>query len=714
MLRVLDPLRRWKAASAAAVLVALTLAASAGTSVTMFSIMDHVMLRPLAHVLQPERLVSVDAVRDYSPYLTLREKIGSMDVAAYWPQTLSLNRGPGAVPVSAEFVSYNYFDVLGAQPALGRWFDENEETAGRLSAVVVLSDRLWKSRFQADASIIGRPVWITNAEYTVIGVAPGGFTGALADRVDLWLPFSRNTAIGSFNIMQPGSAWHYTFGRLRENFTLEEALAEGATLAQSGALGVVEEFTLQPLADIRTRNTSAGDRTLIVVLNVAGGIILLLACVNAAGLLRSSNWRTIASMAAVSAIGAAFFVFWAAPLVRDFFMSAAEAGDFFDARTAAATVGFALVAAILSGVLPAFPGWRGLIAVSQIALTFVLLVGAGLFLRSVQQVRALPWGYDADSVFLLMPNLAAAGRSPQEANAIYQRMHERVQSQPNVERATVDVSLPFGSGVAGGLVPVDSTSTSRNVVPFVHIVTPDYLEVLGAKLVAGRNIGPEDTAAAPPVLMISQRTALEYWSGQSALGQCFLAFRTGQCFEVVGVVENTRWRVQGGASPPEVFVPLAQAPTAFPSASIRCLLIRISGGPGDAEQVVSDLRDLEPDLPYMTAIPLWSLLDSQTRPWRLGATVFGFFALIALLISGAGVAGVRFLYVVIGWIAGLAVSLASGRYVERLLFDVSPTDAGVLTLASVVILVIAIPFTALRSSTERTATLERDFRVYPR
>jgi hypothetical protein len=526
--------------------------------------------------------------------------------------------------VTAEFVTANYFQLLGAEPALGRWFTPDEETAATLCPAAILSYGFWQSRLGGDRTILGKSIWITNAAYTVAGVAPRGFTGALVNRVDLWLPFSQNPATGVANIMDPRSAWHYAIGRLRNGFTFEQALTEGASLLSS------EGFLMRPLGEVRMRNLSAEDKRIVVGLNAAAAILLAIACLSVSGLLEIPamilSWI-------LSAAGAVMFLVWVAPSVRAFFVSDADAAGFVDTRMLAITAGAALCSALLGGLARGIPWWlRRVLAVIQGAVALVLLVGAGLFMRNLQQVRQLPFGVDVDKVFLVMPNLAAAGYSAQESKSIYQRLLEHAHNLPETENAALDVSLPIGGGVAGGFLPAEEGS-SRNVVPFAHIVTSGYLGTLGAKVIEGRGFTPADRAGAPPVAMVTRRAALEYWPGKSAVGKCLLALRGFTCFQVVGVVENTRWRVLGGGAPPEVFAPLAQSESAFPEAAIRVLLIRTSGGPAAASRIVSSLRATEPELPYMNAVSLWSLLDGQTRRLRLGAAVFGLFGLVAAVLA---------------------------------------------------------------------------------
>lgn len=675
-------------------LVLLTLSIAVGVNAITLGLLDYLLFKPLGQVLEPERLVQIDTIRNYPAYLALREKSRSMAIAAYWPQTLSFDRGPGARRVDAEFVSHNYFQVLGVQPTIGRWFTEDEETPASLSPVAILSYDFWQRQFNADSSILGKTAWVMNGEYRILGVAPRGFTGALVSHVDLWLPMSNNPAIGVGNLVQPRSGWHYTIGRLRDGFTFEQAVAEGSVFLKSGELGLADEFVMRPLNQVRVRGLTAQDRTVVTWLSAVAAVLLLIACVNVAGLIQVGFVECL-MLSALSAAGGVMFSLAVAPVIREFFVTQTDAAELFGPKTFAITALLTLLSVLMIRIVPSMRSWqRSIFVVVQVAVTLVLFIGSGLFIRSLGQARQVEYGVEIDGLFLVTPNLVAAGYLPREVNAISGRLLERAQSLPDVESAALDVSTPFGAGLAGGFLPVGGGGSTRTALPVVHIVSPGYLETLGTKVLEGRSLNSADAAGAKNAVMVSRRTALEYWPGKTALGKCLMTFTSSACFEVVGVVENTRWRVQGGASPPEVFVTLAQGSTAFPAAAVRALLFRTVGGSAAAARIVADLRTAAQDLPYMSAVPLWSMLDSQTREWRLGATLFGFLGLVALVLTAAGVLlldpGRGLLLVSAGLVIGIAAELVLRRYVEDLLFNISSTDPVTFITASLIIAAVAL------------------------
>ncbi|HEX9700220.1 MAG TPA: FtsX-like permease family protein [Acidobacteriota bacterium] len=270
-----------------------------------------------------------------------------------------------------------------------------------------------------------------------------------------------------------------------------------------------------------------------------------------------------------------------------------------------------------------------------------------------------------------------------------------------------------------GVLRAPEREGERGALPFLHHVTPDYFATLGSPLIAGRGFTAQDHAGAPPVIIVTRRTAAAYWPDEDAIGQCLRTMDASECWEVVGIVEDTLWNVTGTRGPEEVFTAWAQmrARTSFP---LRALYVRVRK-PSAIGPVLADLRASEPDLPYMEVASLWSQMDGQTRSWRLGATVFSLFGVLALALATVGIfgllafvarqrapeIGVRvalganrrdviglvvrqgMFFVVLGWALGVAASLALTRYVESLLFDVTPTDPATFAAASGLIAIVA-------------------------
>jgi predicted permease len=759
--------------------VVATLALGVGVNTTMFSLVDHLMLRPPAHVTAPERLVHLPSIRNYRHVLNLRERAPSMEVAAYASRTLSLGRGEDARSVAVEFVSHNYFSLLGVQPGLGRWFSAQEETPGTLSAVAILSDRLWRRWFKGDPSMLGQSMWVSNGLYVVVGVAPPGFTGALVNPVDIWLPISANPAlVPPETLLRPSGGWHFTIGRLRQGVTVAQAQAEGAAAeldVEAPRRGRPPDFSLRPFHELRIPGSDVRDRTIATWLAGAAALVLLIACANVAGLLLvrtverrheiavrvqlgAGTFRIVRQLLAEAGLIAALcaavsllFLMWAAPFVRSFFVDESFASEFLDRRVLAVTAALAVGASLLSAIPPAWrtlgadqltalkagrtgskrqSRGRGLLLAAQMTLTLALLVGAGLFVRSLAHVQGLDFGFDPDEVLVVSADLVRAGYATPDANAIYAQLRERARSIPGVHGAALNVSLPVGDGIAGGFRPPGTDPSRPMAAPFLHVVTPDYLATVGLRVVEGRGLAPEDDAGSPGVVLVSRRTADQYWPGANPLKQCLTTLRGSECFAVIGVVENSRWalntllngqRVSDEWGPPEVFVAVAQSPRVVPNAAIRALFVRTTGGSRVRAQIIADLRTTRPDLPYLEVRSLWSLMDRQTRSWRLGAAVLSLFGTLAVVLAAVGVHGglafavrqrtpevglrlalgartwdiVRLIardqlrICMLGCGLGAGLALALSRYLQSLLIGIEPTDTTTFVAATVITLAAA-------------------------
>ena len=741
----------------------LTMALGVGVNSTMFSLVDYLMFRPPAHVQEPDRLVHLTSVRNYANVLNMQERSRSLDVAGYDGAALSLGRGADAQPVSTEFVSDNYFDVLGAAPFLGRWFLPEEETMTGLSPVVVLSHSLWRQRFDSDRAILGEGLWVSNGFYTVVGVAPRGFTGALVNPVDLWLPFSDNPAWGVALPLFPNGFYLHTIARIREVFTYEQARAEATGVELDGLPEVpAPALRIEPYGEVRLPLSNVQDDTIALWLTGAAAVVLLIASANVAGLLlvrvverrhevavriqlgagRGRIFRQLLTesvvLATLAGAVALLFIYYSAPFVREFFVAELSGREVLDHRVLAVTGAFAMVTGLLAGLVPAIqtlradvidplksgqtgskraPWARRALLATQVTLTLVLLVAAGLFVGSVERVRQLDFGFDPENLLMVSTDFQKAGYSVTEANRIYLRLLERAERIPDVERAGLSTSRPMGGGTAGGFRPPEASNIRG--FPLLHTITPDYLAALGMRMIQGRGLNAADGLGAPGVVIVSRRTAAHYWPDRNAVGQCLDTFSGSGCFEVVGVVENSRWRLADGESgPDEVYVPLAQSARLFPSVpAVRFLFVRTRGGSQSQASVLTYLRQTDSALPYLSGVSMWSAMDRQTRSWRLGASVFSLFGVLAAVLAGVGIYGVlafsvrqrtsevgirmalgaerRDIFrliareglaiIALGCLAGVLAAIGLTGFVESLLFGIKPTDTTALAIATAVI-----------------------------
>ncbi|MGI8843973.1 MAG: FtsX-like permease family protein [Gemmatimonadaceae bacterium] len=357
--------------------------------------------------------------------------------------------------------------------------------------------------------------------------------------------------------------------------------------------------------------------------------------------------------------------------------------------------------------------------VSQTALSAVLLVGAGLFLQSLHRVTTVDLGMDTERSLVVHLDFAGTGRDGREVAAFFERVLERVRSVPGVESAGLATNAPLRTATGGGLRvhPAAEWVTSEQGSPFVNYVTDGFFDATGMRVTRGRDFTPADRGAAP-VVMVNEALADAAWPGRSPLGECaYISSAPETCARVVGVVRNARTFRLREEQRLWIYAPLHPA-----SSSDRVLLVHVAPGVRGMDGTLGRvLRDLDPALPYVDARTLGDALDPQIRPWRLGASVFTAFGVLAAILAALGLytavayavtqrtreIGVRIAVgaatsrvvllvlgdglriAAVGVALGLALALAGGDRVTDLLFDTSPREPAVLILVGLGLLVVA-------------------------
>ncbi len=777
--------RQLRRSPAFTIAVLLTFALGVGANATMFGVIDRVLLRPPAFVRAPERVVAFVAGRDndfdqrtanYPVYRALRDNSSAFDgVTATAPVSVPLGRGESAQNVSGLLVTATYFRMLGVSPALGRFFgaDEDQEPMG--VPVVVLSHGFWQRQFGGVGSAIGSTLLLGDRQFTVIGVAPKGFTGVDLVAPDLWIPMSAAGALqpmGSSWATTSMATWLHLFARVRPGVPIERAANDAMRVAREAApkaffTGTGWEFRLVPIIRARAseQGASASVLTLLAVMSV---IVLIIACANVANLLVARGLRRRREIAVRLALGVArsrlvaqlltesvvlalaggavalLVASWGGGIVRRLLLedTPIDASPV-DLRVLLFTAAVALVVGTVTGLWPALAASRPNLAAAlkqgtghgrrsrtrnvllgtQAALCLVLLVGAGLFERSLARLGAMPLGVDIDRVLIASMNLRAAGRPRTEIDATFMRALERVRATPGISAAAVGATVPFGPSY-GTALAIPGADSMVHPSSMLNVVTEDYFRTLGSRMLVGREFEARDAEGAPRVAIVSAMLAARVWGKASPIGKCVhVGADTAPCAEVVGVVENVRRQSIFEDSTNFVYLPLAQARTAISS---RLLVIRPAPG-GNARRFVTLVRAAiqtsAPQLPYadVRLIADGPIVQRELRPTRLGAALFGAFGLLALALATVGVYGVVSYDVAqrtrevgirlalgaresdvarlvvwdgvrvvgVGAAVGAAVALMGGRFVAPLLFEVSPRDPVVLGGIAISLLAVA-------------------------
>jgi len=673
----------------------LTLALGVGANTAIFSVVHGVLLRALPYP-EPSRLVAIQSVIRGSPssvspadFLDWRSQAHSFaGLAAHYVSTTNLTGGGEPERLTQARVSANFFDVLGVRPARGRGFVEGEDalTAPR---VAVLSDGLWRRRFAADPSIIGRTIDLDDAPTTVIGIASAEVR--IPDNVDLWL-----TTRFEPNDVSPrsrGARWIGVLGRLAPGSSLGSASAEmSAIAARLERLDPRHNLNVTSHVMPLQEQLVGEFRKPLIVLLGAVGFVMLIACVNVASLSlgrtagrevelsvrtalgagRGRLARQILTESVVLSVGGGITGLVLAVLGTRALVALAP-GDLplvdavhVDGVVLAFALALTIASGVLFGVIPAIHGSRhgagaGLraggrgnslgagrlrqaLVVAEVALAIALLAGAGLLLRSFDQLTAVDPGFQPLHVSTFAVSLSPvrypdAARREQFASLLLSRL-DRL---PGVRASGISFSLPLSGGgfsltfAIGGRPEATGEDEPHAQI---RIATPGYFRTMGIPLLRGRGFTAEDRAGGDNVLLISAQAARRYWPNEDPIGQTLETgwHRDGHALggRIVGVVGDVRQFSLAARPQPEVYAPLAQWPLDELSVVVR--------SPAPEATMLAAARDvvhqLDSSLPVYDARPLSDLVRESIAERRFYATLLGSFATLALVLAAVGIYGV--------------------------------------------------------------------------
>jgi len=685
-----------------ALAVVLSLALGIGTDVTMLGLVDSLLFRPPAHVRDVDRLVDI-RVRTYPDYVDLRDQTRSFSgVAGWWapPRPYAITDADRVVTVQQMLASASLFPVLGVQPALGRFYTSAEDRPGGPHRAV-LGYGLWRRQFAGARDVVGRTLHVAGNVYTIIGVAPEGFTGVALTDVDLFVPITTTKFdAGPAALTSRDYSWVRVVARLAPGVTIPQAQAEAKVVYQRGnpsaAASPVPSWQIAMLggqpADVHPvmqlrRELATGSIPITLWLLGVATAVLLIACANVGGLMLARgvhNRREIAVRAALGASrvqlfgelflesgmlalagGVLGFVAsrWADGLIRRFILTdLAVVASPLDVRLVALAVGVTTVTALASGVWPALSAVRGsligeianaarsvsiphararrMLLVAQLALAMVLVVGAALFTTSLRNARALDIGMSLDSVLVSDLDLAGAGYTPERAHALIDPVTDRLMAISGVRSMGLsDAGMRPGFITYGYSVP--GRDSLPHVAPFsVSAVTPGFFETLGTPIVLGRGFTPADRSAR--VIIVSASFARHHWPADAPIGQCVKVGRpTSPCLQVIGVSHDRHTAPGDTTTLYEAFVPLGSPGEPAELAKLYPLTsvaLRVDGNPTRVEREAQRvLQEILPDAPSIRVRPAVSLFDRALRAWRLGASLFTVFGAIAVTLALFGV-----------------------------------------------------------------------------
>jgi putative ABC transport system permease protein len=758
----------------------LTLALGIGANTAIFSLVNGVLLRPLPY-RNPNRLMMVwEKSRDGSPenvgyatYLDWKSQNKSFEeIAIYssWQPVLQVGEPE---QLSGLRVTSNYFRTLGIHPEIGRDFLP-EEDIPNANKVVMLSHSLWQRKFNSDPNIVGKPINMNATQYIVAGVLPARYQSLMnqdprGGAVEIW-------RVLGYDVSQPWACrtCHHlvALGRLRDGVAITQANAEMDTIAAALSKAYPKEYDDIGviLTPIREQLLGPASTPLYILLG-AVSFVLLVACANLANLLLARATHREREVAVRTALGATRgriirqllaencflgLLGAAAGLIPAYWtpkvLASVGAGDLprldqvqLDGRVLLFTVGVALLTGIAAGLAPAYrlsknnmhdslkegmrgsgnvaSRLRGLLIVSEVALSLTLLIGAGLLLRSLSRLLVVSPGFDPTNVLSMQTSVLGQRFND---NAVVRQYFadavERLRALPGVQSAAAASQIPlagnmdrYGFHVEGKMYanPEEDPSAQR------YCITPGFLETMRIPLLRGRDISLADRASAPQVLLVSETTARRMWPGEDPIGKRVKLGGVDQpWWTVVGITGDVHHAGLDADPDMQMYVPHQQWP--FPD-GLMVFVIRAASTPAAISSAAQQaIHSIDRTQPISRIMPLESYVGLSVQGREFALILIGAFAAIALTLSVVGIYGVTaysvaqrtreigirmalgaqrrevfglllrqgMLLVVCGVIAGVIASVALTRFLATMLFDVQPTDP--LTFAGVVLLLVAV------------------------
>ncbi|MGH7471180.1 MAG: ABC transporter permease, partial [Longimicrobiales bacterium] len=693
--------------------VLLTLGLGLGANATLFRVLDRLLLSPPEHVVRPEqvRRVSVygpsffsttvgyqDAL-SYPDYRDLSSVRGMAAIAGYSPLSLTLGHGTESQRVAVEMTSAGYFPLLGVKPLLGRFYLESEDRVDANAPAAVVSYGFWQRHFGGQRDALGRVLDLGKGRYTIVGVAPRGFTGVNVAPVDVWVPLltAQTIEVGNTTWLD-GRNWYWlvAVARLDGRFSEDAVLAAWTARYQAGrsadtrppdcrpgegsrgscqpSAATLGKVVVTPLIAARGPSPSRESRV-TQALAVVALLMLLIACANTSNLFLLRGVQRRRLLAVQSALGVGRLRLIAQLLTEAVLLSAAAgalaygmagvAGPLLfrtllpeatpsasgGLRVLLATFVLTLITTVLTGIVPAIRssrvdlmetlraargGTRGsalrraLLAV-QAALSVILLVGAGLFVRSLQRAHQLDTGVDLNAVAVTI-EVASGTSFGRERTQAARAALERVRAHPAVASAALTSMLPF-HGAWGLGIDLPGPDSAGG---YFYAASRDYFRTLGIPIRRGRALTDADDAAR--VAVVSERMARAVWPNRDALGQCFIVNpgEHQQCTTVVGIAGNVMPNITALEPRVSYYLPPRHPDTQLEDAGF-VLLVRTHDQPAaHLASIRQIVRAASADIRYIDAATMAQRTARELRSWQLGATLLTAFGLLALLVAAAG------------------------------------------------------------------------------
>jgi putative ABC transport system permease protein len=677
-----------------AAIVITTLALGIGASTAIFSIVNAILLRPLPY-MRPDRLVFISETDNgrrmgfgYPNYVDYRDRVHAFDSVACHQSTSFTVLGDPARRVDGRLVCWNFFNVLGVRPQLGRLFTSADDRAGALP-VALVSDRLWRQQFGGESSVIGGPLRTGEMTFTIVGVLPASFRFSRAE--DVFAPLGLVVTPQSGFLDRGNHFGLYAVARLKPGTTIAQAQAETDHI-----------FTDLKRAYPNTNSTNGGRvvllrdrlvesiRDTLVALMAAVGFLLLLACVNVANLLVArgaarqhelavrtalggTRWRLVRQLLVestmLSIVGGVLGVIAALWLLKVLIaLAPADVPRLHEVALDRVSLLFALGASALCGIVfgsfPAFQASAGrrlhllarasrtssgashrtrrALLTVEVALALVLLAGSGLMARTMVGLYAVNPGFRSDHLLTARFTLGGPAWTPEKRLVFFDRLLTKLSAVPGISRAALTYSLPIEGSQWGSIFTVaDKPVPPRDQLPSAAFcpITPGYFETMEIHVSRGRTFDARDLNTSQRVIIVNTTLARRIWPGENAIGKRLKQGwpeGDGPWREVVGVVDDVKLEGVDQDVPMQVFIPITQdTPRSV------AIVARTAVDPMNAtHDVEGALQAVDRDVPVIKVQPMTALMSDAISRQRLSLVVLAVFAIVAVIVAAVGLYGV--------------------------------------------------------------------------
>ena len=686
------------------ILAVFTLAIGIGACTTVFSWVDAMLLRPLSGVASPDRLVAVETLtpngafvpNSYPDYRDFRDHLKLVSgIAVTHPAAFSVGQQDHAERVWGELVSGNFFAVLGTRATAGRVFlpEEYGDKPGAFP-LVVISDRFWRSHFNADPSIVGKTVRVNQHELTVVGIADPSFHGSVAgEAFDLWVPYMMQpelNGVDEWMLRDRGDRNMFGIARLKPGVTLDQARGELASLATRMAIADADtnqglSATMLPLA-----NSHFGPQSLLLaplrILMGVCGVLLLIVCANVANLLlaratvRQKEFSTRLALGAgrarlarqmaieilLLAIAATICGIVVTVWMSHTLGKLLPPGHLFLAldphlnfHVFAFSALLCIVTTVTAGLFPALQAGRtnlnenlneagrsgvggvrshrlrSSLVVVEVSLALVALIGAALFARGFSAARQIDPGFHPDHVLLSQFYLASNGYSLEQRKEFTRRLGEKLQSAPGITSVAWSdfVPLGFDTGSWEHLeVRGYTPSRDENMKIYRNMISPDYLPLLGIPITEGRNFTAHDDEKSPLVMIVTQAFVDHFFAGQNPIGRQIHGW--GEWFTVIGVAGNSKYHYLSEAPLPYFYVSFRQM---YRADLDLAFYVRTQGNPETALSLVRQkAREIDPAVTVFDSVALSEFIEASLYPQKVAASLLSVLGTLCVVLAAVG------------------------------------------------------------------------------